>query len=297
MNRVRKTSMGLSSLLIDNEPNFNTSEIAAHAVQYYLEIFSASESGLNSSLVTLIPNKIGANKVEDFRPIVTGNYLFKIFTKIVVTRLGDVINILDNPTRIGNMTIKIDMHKAFDTVSWRFLQLMLQKLNFSSAFQNLITVVLHSTILSILINSSPASYFACSKGVRQEDPLFPLLFCIVEKALCSWIDRKVNSGRLSQISRAPRYLLYADDIMIFVKATTSNIRCIQSLLEDYENLSGHLPRLVEGTRWVIGQNSRVTFWNDNWLGYNIVDRIGIPPDFAIQLKSCTSDYYFDEMAF
>lgn len=34
--------------------------------------------------------------------------------------------------------------------------------------------ILHSTRVSIMINSSLVGYFACCRGVRQEDPLSPL---------------------------------------------------------------------------------------------------------------------------
>ncbi|KAL8464678.1 hypothetical protein ACS0TY_034255 [Phlomoides rotata] len=49
---------------------------------------------------------------------------------------------------------------------------MLQNLGFSDTFLSLITaVLLYSSRLSILINDSPMGYFACSRGVRQGDPL------------------------------------------------------------------------------------------------------------------------------
>ncbi|KAL8464676.1 hypothetical protein ACS0TY_034253 [Phlomoides rotata] len=43
-----------------------------------------------------------------------------------------------------------------------------------------------------------------------------------------------------QISRAPKYLFYVDDILIFAKATIVNIRCLQSVLSNYGSLFGQL---------------------------------------------------------
>lgn len=48
-------------------------------------------AGLNSNVVSLIPNFRGASKIEDFRPIVLGNFLFKVFTKILSIRLGPLL--------------------------------------------------------------------------------------------------------------------------------------------------------------------------------------------------------------
>ncbi|KAL8511862.1 hypothetical protein ACS0TY_018336 [Phlomoides rotata] len=55
----------------------------------------------------------------------------------------------------------------------------------------------------------------------------------------------------------------------------------------------HLGRLIDGSRWFMGQSSGISFWNDNWLGYIISEIIGIPHFFAIGLTNTTSDYFFD----
>ncbi|KAL8470581.1 hypothetical protein ACS0TY_033214 [Phlomoides rotata] len=181
-----------------------------------------------------------------------GNYLFKNFTKIVASRLGSIaariltpfqfgfiprkcihtcialasntINIMDTPTKRGNIALKINIHKAFDTISWCFLMSLLQKLRFSDIFYNLVSAILHLARLSILINSSPNGYFEFFRGIKQGDLLSPLLFCITEKALGRWIDWETISGRITQMLRAPRYLFYVNDILIFAKAATQNIR-------------------------------------------------------------------------
>ncbi|KAL8546893.1 hypothetical protein ACS0TY_006563 [Phlomoides rotata] len=57
----------------------------------------------------------------------------------------------------------------------------------------------------------------------------------------------------------------------------------------------HLGRLIAGSRWVVGHSSGINFWNDNWLGYIISDRIGIPTSFAMGLSSTIRDYFYDEL--
>ncbi|KAL8555812.1 hypothetical protein ACS0TY_003573 [Phlomoides rotata] len=48
-------------------------------------------------------------------------------------------------------------------------------------------------------------------------------------------------------------------------------------------LRRHWPRLLEGSLWIVGSYSLLSFWSGNWLGYVIAGRIGIPPDYAATL--------------
>ncbi|KAL8523962.1 hypothetical protein ACS0TY_013791 [Phlomoides rotata] len=180
-------------VVFDMEPSSSPGLEDFRAVMYFFETLHIP-FGLNSSFVMLISKKPGANRVEDFRPIVIGGIAAKILTpfqfgfipgKLIHTCIAlasDAINILDNPTRIGNMALKIDMHKAFDTVSWSFLISMLEKLGFSTLF-----CVKHGNLLS------------------------SLLFCIAEEALGRWIDWEVLSGHITQISRALRHCSTHDE--------------------------------------------------------------------------------------
>ena len=57
---------------------------------------------------------------------------------------------------------------------------MLQAFGFSSVFVDWIDSILRSSRLFVLLNGVPEGYFCCSRGVRQGDPLSPLLFGIAE---------------------------------------------------------------------------------------------------------------------
>lgn len=172
-------------------------------------------SGMNSSFVTLIPKVADSIRISDFRPIVMGNFIYKIFTKVVYTRLGsfigdvlsssqygfvpgrsihtcialasETINNLHLGTK-GNMAFKVDITKAFDIVSWEFLEYILSCMHFSKRFIEMVRNILQSTKLSILINGTPHGFFSCSRRVRQGDPLSSLLFCLAEEALIKWLE-------------------------------------------------------------------------------------------------------------
>lgn len=208
---------------------------------------------MNSNFVLLIPKVAISVRIIDFCPIVMGNITYKIYTKILATRLGsfigeilsplqfgfilgrrvhtcialasDTINSLDT-VRKGHMAIKADITKAFDTISWNFLLTAIRCMNFSDRFVGMIMGILHSARLSSLLNGSPHGYFSCSKGICQGDSLSPLLFCLAKEALARWIDFDIDANRVYVHVQFPRYLLYADDIIILLEATFRNCRNI-----------------------------------------------------------------------
>lgn len=135
------------------------------------------------------------------------------------------------------MALKIDIRKAFDTMYWDFLLFVLECLGFQEHFRSMIRSILHSTRLFISVNGSLEGYFSCSRGVRQGDPLSPLLFAIGEEVLA----RLIKDGGENRVSRAvaklgvevPSSLFYADDIMLFCQATRNNVYQIRDILDLY----------------------------------------------------------------
>ena len=109
---------------------------------------------LNSNFMVLIPKFPNADSVDQFRPIVLGNFVFKIITKILANRLANVATRIVDPHQFGfikgqnietciasasecvnllntrcfgsNMAVKIDFCKAFDTMDWGFIIVVLE---------------------------------------------------------------------------------------------------------------------------------------------------------------------------
>ncbi|GJT04638.1 putative RNA-directed DNA polymerase, eukaryota, reverse transcriptase zinc-binding domain protein [Tanacetum coccineum] len=67
-------------------------------------------------------------------------------------------------------------------------------LGFGSKRRSWIRVCLQSSRASILINGSPTSKFSIKRGLRQGDPLSPLLFILAMEGLHGAMSNAVNSG-------------------------------------------------------------------------------------------------------
>uniref|UniRef100_A0A2N9FE24 Reverse transcriptase domain-containing protein n=1 Tax=Fagus sylvatica TaxID=28930 RepID=A0A2N9FE24_FAGSY len=92
---------------------------------------------------------------------------------------------------------KLDVEKAYDHVNWDFLLYLLQCCGFPIRWRNWIRFCISTVRFSILINGCPSGFFASSRGLRQGDPLSPLLFVVVMEALSRLMDRAVARGSFS----------------------------------------------------------------------------------------------------
>ena len=78
------------------------------------------------------------------------------------------------------MVLKLDFEKAYDKVNWAFLFEVLKLYGFSDVWCSWIQKVVTGGTISVKLNDKLGPYFVSSiKGVRQGDPLSPILFNIL----------------------------------------------------------------------------------------------------------------------
>ncbi|XP_013699656.2 uncharacterized protein LOC125596828 [Brassica napus] len=143
------------------------------------------------------------------------------------------------------MAVKTDMSKAYDRLEWSFIKAVFERLGFSAIWVNWIMQCISTVSYSFLINDTAREMVVPDRGIRQGDPLSPYIFILCGEVLSGLCCRAQNSGDLTRIRvarRCPRltHLLFADDTMFFIKATTSNASTLHAILHQYELASGQL---------------------------------------------------------
>src|SRR5436190_1263086 len=116
--------------------------------------------------------------------------------------------------------MKLDMSIAYDSNSWFALIKILKKFGFNEGTIDMIWRLISNCWYSILINGKSCGYFTSNRGVRQGDPLSPLLYIIAAEVLSrnlAFMHENYLLLRYSSISDGPiiSHLTYADDIIIF----------------------------------------------------------------------------------
>ena len=104
--------------------------------------------------------------------------------------------------------IKVDLSKAYDCLSWNFLEAVLQKMGFSQLWINSIMQCVSTVSYRILINGAPIENIKPTRGIRQGDPLSTYLFIICANILsCMLLDIE-NKGLIRVLIYEKEKCLY-----------------------------------------------------------------------------------------
>lgn len=136
--------------------------------------------------------------------------------------------------------LKIDITKAFDSVAWNFLLEVLQHVGFGRRWRNWISMVLSTSSTKILLNGHPGRRICHARGLRQGDPLSPMLFVLVMEVLnhcLCWVEQR---GHLTPIIglEGSRVSLYADDLVPFVVPEVRDLEMVKAVLNIFGLASG-----------------------------------------------------------
>ncbi|GKV00730.1 hypothetical protein SLEP1_g13370 [Rubroshorea leprosula] len=138
---------------------------------------------------------------------------------------------------IKSFLFKVDFEKAYNKVSWDFIDYMLYRMG-------------------------PTRQFQVSKGIRQGDPLSPFLFLVVAEGLNGLVqfavEKELYKGvKIGNGSVMVSHLQYADDIIFSGEATEENILAIKCIMRTFE--------LVSGLKIKYGKSQLMGVWiEDSW---------------------------------
>ncbi|KAF7843911.1 uncharacterized protein G2W53_000816 [Senna tora] len=213
---------------------------------------------LNQTLITLIPKNQCPEQFKDFRPISLCNVIVKIISKVLVIRMQAIMERVIAPNQNGFVkgraisdsillaselmtfvhkarkvktkwcAFKLDIQKAYDKLSWDFLQAVMIKMAFPTNVIQVIMQYVTTVSYSLMLNGQQVGSFCPQRGILQGDPLSPYLFLLCSNILSCMLHKEERAKNIQGIQFDPH-----------------NCSSIKRVLEKYATLADLFNELVE----------------------------------------------------
>ncbi|XP_060962046.1 uncharacterized protein LOC115719437 [Cannabis sativa] len=228
--------------------------------------------GINSTNVVLIPKVQNLKRPNHYRPISLCNLVYKVISKIVANRIRPILpslicptqasfvpgrNIQDNNVIVqeiihtfkrkkgkeGYFAIKIDLVKAYDRLSWSFIDHALDCFGFPQKFRRWVSQCISTTSLNVCLNGGQVGRILPSCSLRQNDPLSPYLFICAAEVLSRLFEEGLRNGemkgiRLSRGGPVLSHLFFVDDLILVGRVNVNEAKGFWNCLEKFCSWSG-----------------------------------------------------------
>lgn len=248
-----------NSLCGNNDPCSNHVTLESHTLP----------KAVSASFIALIPKTEHPQSLLEYRPISLIGSMYKIIAKLLASRLkgvlGKVISVCQSAFLPGRQILdgvgvvnevidlvkkkrdkcllfKMDFEKAYDSVSWSFLDYMLTRLGFCEVWRRWMLACVRSGSVSVLVNGSPTADFCMERGLRQGDPLAPFLFLAVAEGLSGLVRSATEKGILRGYTLSDTIsfplLQFANDTFLLCEASQANLWAVKTIFRSFELVSG-----------------------------------------------------------
>jgi hypothetical protein len=166
--------------------------------------------------------------------------------------------------------LKIDLKKAFDTVSWEYILAGLTAIGIPQSMINWINTCLSTAHYTISINGESHGFFKATRGIRQGDPLSPYLFVLAMEGLGGILHKAAQQTTFRHHWRCKptniTHVCFADDLMLFCHADIGSIGVLRSSLDSFTKLSGLTINFAKSSMYLSGIDEGMQHTITNWIG-------------------------------
>lgn len=152
--------------------------------------------------------------------------------------------------------MKIDSRKAYDMVSWEFVEEALMGYGFPVRFTQLVMTSVTSPMYSVKVNGESHGYFAGRRGLRQGDPMSPLLFVLVMEYLSRILKSmsELPDFKFHPMCKQQKltHLIYAYALMIFCKGNLESVSRVMEALGHFSAVTGLIANMDKSNLFIAG---------------------------------------------
>ncbi|KAM0847123.1 hypothetical protein ACQ4PT_055218 [Festuca glaucescens] len=247
------------------------------AINKFYNLNDPSFDNLNTAFFILLPKSDQPSQMSHYRPISLIHAFGKLISKILALRLQPHLdelispcqrafisgrNIQDNFLYVQNaakhfhksktptLLLKLDIAKAFNTVSWTYIIDMMEARGFPLRWRNWISLLFRSASSRVLVNGVPGRRIQHQRGLRQGDSLSPFLFDLALEPLHRLLEIATNAGVISKLKGKQctfRASFYADDVALFLKPTQQDISGLGEILSTFGRATGLITNFAKSS--------------------------------------------------
>ena len=162
-------------------------------------------------LITCLPKSGKArNLLKNWRPISLLNTSYKLISLCITNRIRPILDCIISTEqkgflsgrsisdctrmmydtifeceskKINGLILLVDLEKAFDSLSWKFINESLQKFNFGPNIIKWIKKIQKGSNSRVILNGHLSESFELQRGCRQGDPISPYIFILCSEFL------------------------------------------------------------------------------------------------------------------
>lgn len=143
--------------------------------------------------------------------------------------------------------LKIDTQKAYGSIDWEFLRLVMRAKNFHDSMINWVMTCVTSPSYSIFLNGCLEGYFKGAKGLRQGDLISPYLFILVMEVFSCMLDNQVQLPGFKFHPKCAElkisHVVFANDLFVLCGAEFRFLDLVKNAINQFGDALGLRPNL------------------------------------------------------
>ena len=217
-------------------------------------------------IITCLPkeNKCRYN-MKNYRPISLLNCIYKIASGVIANRIKSTLHKLIHKDQTGiiagrysgentrlvydvmhcaekynlkGLLLLIDFEKAFDSISWAFINKVLNYFGFGESIISWVNLFFKNAKLAVNQGGNLSPFFNIGRGCRQGDSLSPYLFILCAEVLAIKIRNNKNIKGIKIGNTEYKISQYADDTSAFLDGSQQSLNETLSELTKYAEYCG-----------------------------------------------------------
>jgi ribonuclease HI len=243
----------------DEEDEVDVKEILYQVFKDQEQYGITQESFLEGTM-SLLYKKKDKRKIENYRPLTLLNTDYKLYTKTIATKLGQVAkDLIDEDqggfipgrglydhTRTSHEIIEycelidfegcilsLDQEKAYDKIDHKYLWIILEKYGFPEKFIDHIKQLYRLAKTTVMVNGVRPDPVNVERGVRQGDPMSCILYNLAIEPLAENLRQSELKGlQIPGIRKKILTSLFADDTLVYL-GSEDDMRVLKQIINKF----------------------------------------------------------------